>query len=114
MTSDSGTGSLPRDPVDAIVVGSGAAGSNMAARLAEGGKRVLILEAGPARTPADLVSSTLYARRIKWTGPPVLEDGKNPVGFVFNAAFGTGGAAMHHYAVWPRLHVGGLRHALTS
>jgi choline dehydrogenase-like flavoprotein len=95
---------LPRDPVDVIVVGSGAAGSHMAARLAEGGKSVLILEAGPARSPADLVSSTLYARRVKWTGPPVLDEGKNPVGFVFNAAYGTGGAAMHHYAVWPRLH----------
>jgi choline dehydrogenase-like flavoprotein len=104
MTGSNAAGSLTRDPVDAIVVGSGAAGSNMAARLAEGGKRVLILEAGPARRPADLISSTLYARRIKWTGPPVLEDGKNPVGYVFNAAFGTGGAAMHHYAVWPRLH----------
>jgi choline dehydrogenase-like flavoprotein len=96
--------SLPRDPVDALVIGSGAAGSNFAARLSEGGKRVLILEAGPARTPADLISSALYARRVKWTGPPVLDEGKNPVGFVFNAAYGTGGAAMHHYAVWPRLH----------
>src|SRR5262245_55948467 len=95
--------SLP-ESVDAIVVGSGAAGSHMAARLAEGGKRVVILEAGPARKPADLISSTLYARRVKWTGPPVFDEGKNPVGFVFNAAFGTGGAAMHHYAVWPRLH----------
>jgi choline dehydrogenase-like flavoprotein len=104
MTVSSSAGSLPRDTVDAIVVGSGAAGSNMAARLAEGGKRVLILEAGPARSLSDLVSSTLYARRVKWTGPPVLEDGRNPIGFVFNAAFGTGGAAMHHYAVWPRLH----------
>ena len=73
---------LPRDPVDVIVVGSGAAGSNMAAHLAEGGKRVLILEAGPARGPGHLISSTLYARRVKWTGPPVLDEGKNPVGFV--------------------------------
>jgi len=96
--------SLPKDPVDVIVVGSGAAGSNMAARLAEGGKRVLILEAGPDRGPGHLISSTLYARRIKWTGPPVLDEGSNPVGFVFNSAYGTGGAAMHHYAVWPRMH----------
>ncbi len=90
--------------VDAIVVGSGASGSNFAARLAEGGKRVVILEAGPARTAADLVSSTLYARRVKWTGPQVIDEGRNPVGFVFNSGFGTGGSAMHHYAVWPRLH----------
>jgi choline dehydrogenase-like flavoprotein len=95
---------LPKDPVDVVVVGSGAAGSNLAARFAHASKRVLILEAGPARKPSDLISSTLYARRIKWTGPPVLDEGRNPVGFVFNAAYGTGGAAMHHYAVWPRLH----------
>jgi len=95
---------LPHEPVDVVVVGSGAAGSNMAAHLAEGGKRVLILEAGPARGPGHLISSTLYARRVKWTGPPVLDEGKNPVGFVFNSAYGTGGAAMHHYAVWPRMH----------
>ncbi len=98
------TASLPKDPVDVIVVGSGAAGSNMAARLAEGGKRVLILEAGPARGPGHLISSTLYARRLKWTGPAVLDEGRNPVSFTFNSAYGTGGAALHHYAVWPRMH----------
>ena len=92
------------EKVDVIVVGSGAAGSNIAAHLAEGGKKVLILEAGPARTAGDLISSTLYARRVKWNGPPVIESGKHPVGHGFNAGFGTGGAAMHHYAVWPRLH----------
>jgi choline dehydrogenase-like flavoprotein len=104
VATTGGVGGLPLDIVDVVVVGSGAAGSHMAARFAEGGKRVVILEAGPARKPADLISSTLYARRVKWTGPPVLDEGQNPVGFVFNAAFGTGGAAMHHYAVWPRLH----------
>ena len=92
------------DHYDAIVVGSGAAGSSMAARLAAGGKRVKILEAGADRTNDHLISSTLWARRLKWTGEPVLEDGANPVGHVFNAGRGVGGSAMHHYAVWPRMH----------
>jgi choline dehydrogenase-like flavoprotein len=90
---------------DAIVVGSGATGAAMAAYLAEGGKRVLILEAGPKRTPADLVSSTLHARRLKWSGAPVIEEGREKVGHVFNAGYGLGGSALHHYAVWPRMHV---------
>jgi choline dehydrogenase-like flavoprotein len=98
------TSTLPDDPVDVIVVGSGAAGSAMAAMLAEGGKRVLILEAGPARSPSDMVSSALFARRLKWAGSPVLEEGKNPIGHVFNSGYGVGGSALHHYAVWPRLH----------
>jgi len=97
--------SLPDDTVDAIVVGSGAAGSAMAAMLAEGGKRVLILEAGPAHTPGDLISSTLYSRRLKWNGTPVIEEGKTPISHVFNSGYGVGGSALHHYAVWPRLHV---------
>jgi len=95
---------MSAEKADAVVVGSGAAGSAMAAYLAEGGKRVVILEAGPMRTAGELVSSQLYARRLKWNGAPVMEEGTNPVGHVFNAGFGVGGAALHHYAVWPRLH----------
>lgn len=90
--------------VDVVIVGSGAAGSVMAARCAVAGKKVLILEAGPERSNADLVSSTLWARRLKWYGPTVRESGENPIGSVFNSGYGLGGSAMHHYAVWPRLH----------
>jgi choline dehydrogenase-like flavoprotein len=96
--------SLPDEVVDAVVIGSGASGSAMAAYLAEGGKRVVILEAGPPLPAGRLVSSTLYARRLKWNGTPVIEEGQSPISHVFNAGYGVGGSAMHHYAVWPRLH----------
>lgn len=95
---------IPGEKVDAVVIGSGAAGSAMAAKLAVGGKQVVILEAGPELGKEDLVSSAIWARRLKWGGEAVIEDGANPVGHVFNAGYGVGGSAMHHYAVWPRLH----------
>jgi choline dehydrogenase-like flavoprotein len=90
--------------VEVLIVGSGAVGSSLAARLAEDGREVLILEAGPARQLQDLISSPLWARRLKWGGSPVIEAGDKPVGHAFNAGYGTGGSALHHYAVWPRLH----------
>lgn len=92
------------DRFDAIVVGAGAAGSVVAASLAEAGKRVLILEAGPERSLQQLYSSQIWARKLKWAGAPVSESGKLPVGHTFNAGWGTGGSALHQYAVWPRLH----------
>ena len=87
-----------------VIVGSGAAGSSLAATLGQAGRNVVVLEAGPARSVADLVSSALWARRLKWGGSPVIEIGDKPVGHAFNAGYGTGGGALHHYAVWPRLH----------
>lgn len=93
-----------RQKTDVVIVGSGAAGSLLAARLAQSGKRVLILEAGPRRTLSDLYSSQIWARRQKWAGPASDLGGADPVSIAFNSGWGTGGSAMHHYAVWLRLH----------
>lgn len=90
--------------VDAVIVGAGAAGSLMAAKLAAAGKTVVVLEAGPDRRLADLVSAQTWARRLKWAGAPVVETGAHPIGHVFNAGWGVGGSMLHHYGVWPRLH----------
>ncbi len=71
--------------------------------------KVAILEAGPEHRAGDLVSATLWARRLKWSGARVIETGAQPIGHGFNAGFGTGGGATHHYAVWPRMHADDFR-----
>lgn len=57
------------DRVEAVIVGAGAAGSLYAAALAAGGRRVVVLEAGAPWQLTDLVSSQIWARRVKWAGP---------------------------------------------
>lgn len=92
------------DRYDAVIVGSGAAGSLFAAKLAQAGKRVLILEGGPKRGMDDLVSSQIWSRRLKGGPSPVETGGRDPLSVGFGSGSGTGGSAMHHYAAWFRLH----------
>ncbi len=92
------------DKVDVVIVGAGAAASVYAAVLAQAGKQVRVLETGPARKLEDLYSSQISARRLKWAQPEVLEAGKDSIWFNFNAGRGYGGAAVHHFGVWPRYH----------
>lgn len=92
------------DEFDAVIVGAGAVAMVYAARLAEAGKSVLVLETGPARKAEDLYSSQIWARRLKWSTPHVDESGgPDRIHFNMNAGRGYGGAAIHHYGVWPRL-----------
>jgi len=92
------------DEVDVVIIGAGAAGSLIASRLATGGRIVAVLDAGPAWDGGDLVSSQIWSRRLRWGGPPIATGGAQPIGFGFNAGWGFGGAALHHYGTWPRMH----------
>lgn len=93
-----------KDKVEVLIVGSGIAGSTMAAELAEAGFDVLVLEAGPAHSIEDMVSSQMWARRLKWGGPPVTSEGDLVGGLYFGMGWGTGGAGAHWYGHWYRLH----------
>ncbi|RMF17260.1 MAG: GMC family oxidoreductase [Alphaproteobacteria bacterium] len=87
---------------EVLIVGAGAAGSWLARRLAMAGRSVRVLEAGPGWKLDDLASSQIWARRLRWGGPLVETTGRNPFGYGFNAGWGLGGAALHHYGTWLR------------
>lgn len=91
------------DHREVAIMGAGAVGAFLAARLAEAGRSVVLLEAGPDWQLADLASSQIWARRLKWGGAAVLADEPDRVGHNFGMGWGTGGAATHHYGFWPRL-----------
>ncbi len=94
---------MANEKVDVVIVGAGASGSVYAAVMAKAGKKVVMLEAGPDWQLGDLISSDFWGRRIKPAGPPFLLEGKNPFGYVYQAGWGVGGAALHYFANFPRL-----------
>jgi len=93
---------MANEKVDVAIVGAGASGSVFASVLAKAGKKVVLLDNGPDWQLQDLISSDIWARRLKPAGAPVLLDGKNPFGYTFQAGWGVGGATLHYFANFPR------------
>lgn len=88
--------------VEVVIVGSGMAGSTLAAALAAGGMGVLTLEAGPERKLDDMVSSGIWGRRLRWGGAPIEAEGDLTGALMFGMGWGTGGAGLHWYGNWYR------------
>lgn len=97
------------DPVDVVIVGAGAIGAFFAQRFARAKRSVVVLEAGPDWKLEDLVSSQIWARRLKWGAAPVANAGAHSFGHNMSVGWGVGGSALHHYAGWPRLHTEDFR-----
>lgn len=94
-----------RDEVDFCIVGAGAGGGVLGARLAEAGFSVAIMEAGPHWDPTrDFVSDETASHKLYWTdervsgGADPLELGSN------NSGRGVGGSTVHYTMIALRLH----------
>lgn len=88
--------------VDVVVVGTGAGGAPLLARLAERGLRVVALEAGPNLDPDDFTNDEVEAPRINWMSER-LSGGDAPTAFgPNNSGWGVGGGTLHWGAFTPR------------
>ena len=94
---------LPLDePVDAVVIGTGAGGSPILARLARAGLRVLALEAGAFADPERYASDEAAQNYLYWLDER-LTGGATPVAFgKNNSGIGVGGSTLHWGAYTPR------------
>ena len=92
-----------QEKVDVAIVGAGPSGSVFADVLARAGKKVVVLEFGPDWDYKQFVSSEIWGKRLKHAPRFQLAGRHNP-GHGSNAGWGTGGAMIHFFANWPRLH----------
>jgi len=90
------------DVVDAVVVGTGAGGAPLLARLAAAGLRVVALEAGRNWTPDDFVADEAASAELYWLDER-LSAGPHPEAFgANNSGIGVGGSTLHWGAFIPR------------
>ena len=92
------------DVVDAVVIGTGAGGAPLLARLAAAGLSVVALEAGRNWTPGEeFATDEIVQGELYWTGERVSA-GETPVAFgANNSGTGVGGSMLHWGAYVPRV-----------
>lgn len=90
------------DTVDVVVIGTGAGGAPVIAKLAASGLSVVALEAGPNFRPEKFAFDETLADEIYWTDER-LSGGSTPEAFgANNSGTGVGGSTLHWGAFVPR------------
>jgi choline dehydrogenase-like flavoprotein len=96
---------LSDEEVDFCIVGAGAAGGVLGAKLAEAGLSVVIVDAGPHWDPTrDFVSDEVASRCLFWTDERIT-GGRDPVELGSNnSGRGVGGSTVHYSMIAMRAH----------
>ena len=91
------------DIVDCLVIGTGAGGAPLLARLARAGLRVLALEAGAWHDPKRDFATDEYAQGYLFWNDECLSAGQDPLAMGHNnSGIGVGGTTLHYTAYTPR------------
>jgi choline dehydrogenase-like flavoprotein len=87
------------EPVDFVIVGTGAGGGTLACRLAEHGFSVVALDAGPYFRPLeDFASDESEQTKLYWTDDRIV-DGENPLQMGSNNSGKSVGGSTVHFAM---------------
>ncbi|MBC7921046.1 MAG: GMC family oxidoreductase [Ferruginibacter sp.] len=98
------------EPVDAVVIGTGAGGAPLLARLAAAGLKTVALEAGPYWNPPRDFATDEKAQEFLFWNDERLSAGANPLSFgKNNSGTGVGGSTLHYTAYTPRAQPDDLR-----
>ena len=93
----------PTDAVDVVVIGTGAGGAPVLARLAQAGLKVVALEAGCEWLPSrDFATDEVEQNKLFWLDERI-SGGTTPLAFgKNNSGIGVGGSTLHYTAYTPR------------
>ena len=93
------------DTLDAVVIGTGAGGAPLLARLASAGLKVVALEAGRFWDPArDFATDERAQTKLFWNDERLSAGGDALPFGANNSGIGVGGSTLHYTAYTPRAH----------